>query len=140
MKLAIIVTAKRRFSPPSSRTRAASAIPPSNMIQRSIGQRWRSTTLPYLSLRGAGQAAEFVGWIVLARRLGTTAFGELARAGFLAVVLQVGEHDDIGIPGQFGDCGDRAGNGVLAVHFAVEEAAKVRPDFLHRDRLVAADA
>ena len=80
MKLAIIVTTKRRFSPPSSRTRAASAIPPSNMIQRSIGQRWRSTTLPYLSLRGAGQAAEFVGWIVLARRLGTTAFGELAVA------------------------------------------------------------
>jgi O-antigen/teichoic acid export membrane protein len=47
---------------------------------RTLGQRWRSTTVPYLALRGGGQAAEFVGWILLARRLGTTSFGELSVA------------------------------------------------------------
>lgn len=44
----------------------------------SIGRRWQATTLPYLALRGGGQAAEFVGWLLLARRLGSTSFGELS--------------------------------------------------------------
>ncbi|CAN5773919.1 hypothetical protein BH10ACT1_BH10ACT1_30900 [soil metagenome] len=47
------------------------------MQERTIGQRWRSTTLPYLAMEGVGQASEFVGWILLARRLGTETFGEL---------------------------------------------------------------
>lgn len=43
-----------------------------------IGRRWRATTVPYLLLRGGGQAAEFVGWLILARRLGSASFGELS--------------------------------------------------------------
>src|SRR3954465_3877893 len=50
------------------------------MTEPSMAKRWRATTLPYLALRGGGQAAEFVGWVILARRLGTEAFGELAVA------------------------------------------------------------
>ncbi|MDQ1423334.1 MAG: hypothetical protein QOD72_832 [Acidimicrobiaceae bacterium] len=46
----------------------------------SIGQRWRSTTLPYLVLEGIGQGAEFVGWVLLARRLGAHSFGLLTVA------------------------------------------------------------
>jgi O-antigen/teichoic acid export membrane protein len=48
--------------------------------QRSIARRWSSTTAPYLLLRGGGQAAEFLGWVVLARRLGTDVFGTLTVA------------------------------------------------------------
>lgn len=44
----------------------------------SVGRRWRATTLPYLALRGGGQALEFLGWVILARRLGSTSFGELS--------------------------------------------------------------
>lgn len=47
------------------------------MDQRTIGQRWRSTTLPYLAMEGIGQGTEFVGWVLLARRLGTHTFGVL---------------------------------------------------------------
>jgi O-antigen/teichoic acid export membrane protein len=50
------------------------------MSDRSLGRRWSATTAPYLVLKGAGQAAEFAGWVVLARRLGAHAFGELAIA------------------------------------------------------------
>ncbi len=46
------------------------------------GQRVRSITLPYVGLRSLGQAAEFVGWIVLARRLDPSGLGEVA-VGFL---------------------------------------------------------
>ncbi|MCU1496688.1 MAG: polysaccharide biosynthesis protein [Acidimicrobiales bacterium] len=54
------------------------AVPSPTPQDPAIGRRWRATTLPYLVLRGGGQAAEFVGWLVLARRLGSTSFGELA--------------------------------------------------------------
>lgn len=57
-------------------TEPTSPAPP--VAGRSVGDRWRATTLPYLLLRGGGQAAEFVGWLILARRLGTTGFGQLS--------------------------------------------------------------
>ncbi len=47
------------------------------MAAPSIGQRWRVTTLPYLVLEGIGQGTEFVGWVLLARRLGAHDFGVL---------------------------------------------------------------
>jgi O-antigen/teichoic acid export membrane protein len=47
------------------------------MSAPSIGQRWRSTTVPYFVLRGIGQGTEFVGWVLLARRLGAHDFGVL---------------------------------------------------------------
>jgi len=50
------------------------------MTERSLGSRWRATTVPYLVLRGSGQAAEFLGWVILARRLGTSVFGDLSVA------------------------------------------------------------
>jgi O-antigen/teichoic acid export membrane protein len=50
---------------------------------RSLARRWSETTAPYLALRGAGQAAEFIGWVVLARRLGTHGFGALAVAALV---------------------------------------------------------
>jgi O-antigen/teichoic acid export membrane protein len=50
---------------------------------RSLARRWSETTAPYLALRGAGQAAEFAGWVVLARRLGTHGFGALAVAALV---------------------------------------------------------
>jgi O-antigen/teichoic acid export membrane protein len=46
----------------------------------SLGSRWRAVTGPLLALRLFGQAAEFVGWVVLARRLGAHDFGRLAVA------------------------------------------------------------
>lgn len=48
----------------------------------SLGRRWRSVALPLALLRLSGQALEFAGWVVLARRLGTSTVGELA-VGFL---------------------------------------------------------
>jgi O-antigen/teichoic acid export membrane protein len=50
------------------------------MAEQSLGRRWWATTGPYLALKGAGQATEFVGWVILARRLGTSSFGVLAVA------------------------------------------------------------
>lgn len=50
---------------------------------RGLGGRWRAVAVPYTALRLGGQAAEFLGWVILARRLGATAFGELSIA-FLA--------------------------------------------------------
>ena len=46
----------------------------------SLGSRWRAVTGPLLAIRLFGQAAEFVGWVVLARRLGAHDFGRLAVA------------------------------------------------------------
>jgi len=48
-----------------------------------LGARWRGVAVPYTLLRLGGQAAEFLGWVVLARGLGASAFGELSIA-FLA--------------------------------------------------------
>jgi len=50
------------------------------MNQPSFGARWRAVTGPLLLLRVFGQAAEFVGWVVLARRLGAERFGQVAVA------------------------------------------------------------
>ena len=46
----------------------------------SLGARWRAVTGPLLVARVFGQAAEFGGWVVLARRLGATGFGRVAVA------------------------------------------------------------
>ncbi|MBI2704065.1 MAG: polysaccharide biosynthesis C-terminal domain-containing protein [Actinobacteria bacterium] len=43
-------------------------------------RRWRTTTVPYTILRITGQATEFVGFIILARRLEPSGFGELSIA------------------------------------------------------------
>jgi len=53
------------------------------MTERSLARRWSATAAPYLVLKGAGQAAEFLGWVVLARRLGSEAFGVLAVAALV---------------------------------------------------------
>lgn len=45
-----------------------------------LSARWRAVTGPLLAMRLLGQAAEFAGWVVLARRLGAHDFGELAVA------------------------------------------------------------
>ncbi len=50
----------------------------------SLGQRWRSVAVPLAALRLTGQAAEFAGWVVLARRLGSGTFGEVSVAFLLA--------------------------------------------------------
>ncbi len=50
------------------------------MSEQSLGARWRAVTGPLLVLRVFGQAAEFVGWVVLARRLGPSSIGRLAVA------------------------------------------------------------
>ncbi|MDQ6947667.1 MAG: polysaccharide biosynthesis C-terminal domain-containing protein [Actinomycetota bacterium] len=50
------------------------------MSQTSLGARWRAVTGPLLVLRVFGQAAEFAGWVVLARRLGAATFGQVAVA------------------------------------------------------------
>ena len=47
---------------------------------RTLARRWWTTTAPYLVLKGGGQATEFAGWVLLARRLGTESFGVLAVA------------------------------------------------------------
>ncbi len=52
-------------------------------LSSSLSKRWRATTVPFFLLRASGQAAEFAGWIVLARRLGTSGFGELSVAFLL---------------------------------------------------------
>src|SRR4029079_19517457 len=44
----------------------------------------RAVAVPMALLRLGGQAAEFVGWAILARRLGTSAFGDVAIAFLLA--------------------------------------------------------
>ncbi len=41
-------------------------------------QRWRSIALPYTALRVAGQSSEFLGFLILARRLEPTGFGQLS--------------------------------------------------------------
>ncbi len=41
-------------------------------------KRWSRVALPYSALRLGGQAGEFAGWVLLARRLGTSGFGELS--------------------------------------------------------------
>src|SRR5207248_95248 len=51
---------------------------------RSLGQRWRSVALPMAALRLGGQAFEFAGWALLARRLGASAYGDLAVAFLVA--------------------------------------------------------
>ncbi len=48
------------------------------MIQRSMGRRWRSIVVPLALFRLTGQAAEFVGWMLFARTLGTSGFGEVS--------------------------------------------------------------
>jgi O-antigen/teichoic acid export membrane protein len=50
------------------------------MRQPSVGARWRAVTGPLLVVRIFGQAAEFAGWVVLARRLGAQGFGQVAVA------------------------------------------------------------
>ncbi|MDP9074793.1 MAG: polysaccharide biosynthesis C-terminal domain-containing protein [Actinomycetota bacterium] len=47
---------------------------------QSLARRWSATTAPYLALKGIGQGLEFLGWVVLARRLGAEPFGVLAVA------------------------------------------------------------
>jgi O-antigen/teichoic acid export membrane protein len=54
------------------------------MESPSLGQRWRSVAVPMAFLRLGGQALEFVGWIVFARRLGTSGYGTLAVAFLVA--------------------------------------------------------
>ena len=49
-------------------------------LMPSVGARWRAVTGPLLVARVFGQAAEFGGWVVLARRLGATNFGQVAVA------------------------------------------------------------
>jgi O-antigen/teichoic acid export membrane protein len=51
--------------------------------RRSLGRRWSATAAPYLAIKGAGQAAEMVGWVILARRLGAHSFGILAVAALV---------------------------------------------------------
>ena len=53
------------------------------MAQSKFAQRILRTSAPLVGLRAAGQGAEFVAWVVLARRLAPHAFGELS-VGFLA--------------------------------------------------------
>lgn len=41
-------------------------------------KRWSRVAVPYSALRLGGQAGEFAGWVLLARKLGTSGFGELS--------------------------------------------------------------
>ncbi|MGI8983240.1 MAG: lipopolysaccharide biosynthesis protein [Acidimicrobiales bacterium] len=50
------------------------------MSHPSLGARWRAVTGPLLFVKVFGQAAEFGGWVVLARRLGAADFGLVAVA------------------------------------------------------------
>jgi O-antigen/teichoic acid export membrane protein len=52
-----------------------------------LAGRWRSIFLPLAFLRLTGQAAEFIGWVIFARRLGTSAFGDLSIAFLVARYL-----------------------------------------------------
>lgn len=52
-------------------------------MNRTTGQRLRSVTVPYVGLRAIGQAIEFVGWVLLARRLAPAGLGQLAVAFLL---------------------------------------------------------
>lgn len=52
-------------------------------MTRTTGQRLWAVTLPYVGLRAAGQVAEFVGWVLLARRLAPASLGQLAVAFLL---------------------------------------------------------
>lgn len=45
-----------------------------------MSRQWRSLTLPLAVVRGGSQAVELVAWVLLARRLGATEFGELSVA------------------------------------------------------------
>lgn len=49
-----------------------------------FGGRWGRMAGPLLALRGIGQLLEFLGWIVMARGLGASVFGELAIAFLIA--------------------------------------------------------
>ena len=53
----------------------------------SLGQRWRSVAVPMAFLRLGGQALEFLGWIIFARKLGTSGYGTLAVAFLVARYL-----------------------------------------------------
>jgi O-antigen/teichoic acid export membrane protein len=48
------------------------------------GRTWRRIAGPLFFLRAAGQGLEFIGWVLLARRLGTSEFGVLSVAFLLA--------------------------------------------------------
>ena len=50
------------------------------MNQPSYSQRWRSLALPYAALRVSGQGTEFLGFLVLARVLEPSGFGEVSIA------------------------------------------------------------
>jgi O-antigen/teichoic acid export membrane protein len=52
-------------------------------MTRTTGQRVRSVTIPYVTLRSIGQGVEFIGWLVLARRLDPAGLGELTVAFLL---------------------------------------------------------
>ena len=62
---------------------------------------------------------------------------QLRPAHFLALVDEIGEDHDIGVFAQRGDPFDRAGDRRLAMHFGIEEAAQLAPDFLGREDLAA---
>ena len=53
------------------------------------GRRWRRLAGPLLFMKGSGQILEFVGWVILARRLGAGPFGEIAIAFLVARYIGV---------------------------------------------------
>ena len=70
---------------------------------------------------------------------GKAMVGQLAGADFLAVIEQIGEHDDISVFGQALHRGDSPGDGPLAVHFAVEKFVEKGPDASGGDLIAGAD-
>jgi O-antigen/teichoic acid export membrane protein len=54
------------------------------MIEEPSGRAWRRIAGPLFLVRALGQALEFIGWILLARRVGTAAFGITSLAFLIA--------------------------------------------------------